>query len=321
MHTKSYPYIGIRSRNELAKRIKRKNFSYNRAILLINNVVKNFDKYWKDSSRSEIARGKYVRTAKGKPLGILLERINLFVLAPYDSMLPGFIFGGVTGTNHIKAVVHLQGKKHKRVLLKADISTFFEQITIDRVTNFFQYQCGCSWEIAHLLGNICCVPLGAKDSGNNTKTIGRGFATSSRLAIWCNLNIFTKLNFLVQRRLKGKDPRLAIYVDDIGITATRVSKSDMDKLYLEIKELFSTTDRNQKLPLNDSKKKVISHEEGLEHLGIEMRRNSLSIGVKSKAKINKLQSQLTKQLTSKEILKIKSKKRAIRSYQKYVENS
>lgn len=319
MQANRYPKIHILSKNELAKHISHSRFPKEKALTLINNVIANFDKYWKDSKRSDVASEKFVRSAKGTQLGVSLQKINEMVLAPHDKLLPGFIFGGLEGTNHIKAAAHLLGNKRKRILLKADISRFFEQVSADRVAQFFQHKCKCSKKAARLLSNLCCVPFGAKGSGSSRKTLARGFATSSRLAVWCNLDLFVKLERLVQKRLKGKDSRVAIYVDDIGITASRVSEKEMDDLYLEIRKLLATADPNQPLPLNDKKKKVISHLEGMEHLGIRLNRRSLSIGAKTRSKRDKLKKKLQGNLTVEERARLRRKYKALSFYKKYTE--
>ena len=117
---------------------------------------------------------------------------------------------------------------------------------------------------------------------------------SSRLAVWCNLDTFLKLERLVKKELQGKDPRIAIYVDDIAITASGITKEDMMKLYPKIKTILES-DKNQKLPLNDAKTKIIYHsgdeydidgiyqgKRGFEHLGLQMNRNSLILGTKTR---------------------------------------
>lgn len=315
-----YPRIFIRSKNELAKHIHSKKFSKEKALSLINDVLLNRDSYWKDSKRSNPAKGKYVRNAKGTPLGSMLRRINVQVLGPHDALLPGFIFGGLKGSNHVKAVLHLQGTKRKRVLLKLDITRFFEQVGGDRVRHFFQDKCKCSYKAAKILSDICCVPLGPKGSDSTQKTIGRGFATSSRLAVWCNLDVFLRLDRLVQERLRGKDPRIAIYVDDIGITASRISKEEMEALLPEIKNILLNSDPNQALPLNDEKTEVISHEEGMEHLGLRMYKNRLSLGSKTLSKRDKLRAKLKKSLSPKERARLRKKYQATARYKGYVEN-
>jgi len=307
MQNRYYPKLHIRSKNELAKHLSHSKFSKADALVLINDVLTNFDSYWRDNkSQSKPEKGKYVRSAKRTPLGRLLDNINKSVLAPHDALLPNFIFGGVQGLNHAKAVEHLLGRKRKRVLLKLDITRFFEQIREERVLHFFQDKCGCNNRAAKLLAGFCCVSAGQKDNPEGYKTIARGFATSSRLAVWCNLEAFIKLDRLVRKRLKGKDPRIAVYVDDIGITASRVSVKEMENLYKEIQELFAMSDKNQTLPLNDEKMDIISHEQTPEHLGLRMHRNRLAIGAKARSRLAKA--------------KTKSKRKARMRYKKYVES-
>lgn len=320
MQNRRYPKLYIRSKNELAKHLSHAKFAKGDALELINNVIQNFDHYWRDNkNRSNPEQKKYVRSAKGTPLGRLLDNINKIVLAPHDKMLPNFIFGGVRGLNHVKAVRHLLGKKRRRVVLKLDITRFFEQVSEERVYHFFRNKCECSDRAAKLLASFCCIPLGPRGSTDTHKTIARGFATSSRLAVWCNLDIFIKLDRLIKKRLKGSDPRIAIYVDDIGITASRVSKDKMEKLYSEIEQLFLTTDKNQKLPLNHKKKDIKSHEEGMEHLGLRMYRNRLSISAETKSKIDRAKNKSKKDPSHTNRARAKNKRRSLIQYKKYVE--
>lgn len=291
MQTSRYPKLHIRSKNELAKHLSHSKFQKEEALALINDVLNNFTEYWKDNEyRSEPEKEKYVRSAKRTPLGRLLDNINKTVLAPHDKMLPDFVFGGIKNMNHAKAAKYLLGKKRKRTSLKLDITRFFEQISKERVYHFFRDKCACSKKAAALLASFCCVPEGPKGNASEHKTIARGFATSSRLAVWCNLDTFIKLDRLVKKRLKGRDSRIAIYVDDIGVTASRVSKEEMGKLSFEVENLLLNTDRNQKLPINKKKTKISSHEEGIEHLGLRLYRNRLSIGAKTKSKIDRAKS-------------------------------
>ena len=213
------------------------------------------------------------------------------------------------------------GNKKRRTLLKLDIERFFEQIGEDRVVQFFQKKCSCSKKAAKLISKFCCVPLGPKGSSNTKKTIARGFATSPRLAVWCNLNIFIKLDRLIKKRLKGKDPRIMIYVDDIGITATRVSKDEMKHLYLEIYQLFKS-DKNQILRLHPlgEKSKIVSHEEGMRILGLELHRNKLALGNKTKSKIDIIKNKLKTDLQPEERWKYKKKYKELNYYKKYIEN-
>ena len=306
MQINRYPKLYIRSKNELAKHLSHSTFPKEEALDLINDVLQNYDEYWKDNEyRSEPEKEKFVRSAKGTPLGRLLDNLNKIVLAPHDKMLPDFIFGGVKNMNHAKAAKYLLGRKRRRTSLKLDITHFFEQISEERVYHLFRDKCACSKKAAKLLANFCCVPKGQKGTNSRYKTIARGFATSSRLAVWCNLDTFIKLDRLVKKRLKGRDPRIAIYVDDIGITASRVSKEEMKKLSAEIADLLLNADKNQRLPINEKKTKISSHEEGIEHLGLRLYRNRLSIGAKTKSKIDRAKN--------------KSERKPLIRYKHYVE--
>ncbi|MDP3779381.1 MAG: reverse transcriptase domain-containing protein [bacterium] len=321
MQNRRYPKLYIRSKNELAKHLSHAKFPKEDSLALINNVIENFDRYWRDNKKqSKPEKGKYVRSAKKTPLGRLLDNINKTVLAPHDKMLPNFIFGGVKRLNHAKAVKHLLGNKRKRTILKLDITRFFEQISEERVYHFFRDKCECSEKAAKSLASFCCVPVGPKGSTDAHKTIARGFATSSRLAVWCNLDMFTKLDQLVKKHLKGRYPRVAIYVDDIGITASRVLKTEMEELYSKIEQLLLMADKNQILPLNNDKMDIISHEENPEHLGLRMYRNRLAIGATTKSKIDGIKNKLKRNLTSAQRVKEKKKRKSLIQYKRYVEN-
>jgi hypothetical protein len=317
---KRYPRIFIRSKNELAKHLASKKAGQVETLNLINDVILNYDKYWKDSKHSQPLKGKYVRNARGTPLGVLLNKINKLVLAPHDKMLPDFIFGGVAGRNHKKAGEHLLGAKRRRVLLKMDVRSFFEGIGGERIFYLFKNKFLCSPKASRLLANICSVPLGPKDNPSSRRSIGRGFATSSRLAVWSNLDIFIKLDWFVRKALKGRDPKISIYVDDIGITASRVSKKEMERISLAVSELLNS-DHNQKLPLNPDKTKIISHEEGMEILGLRLNRNNLSIGPKTRKKLDKSKNVLKSKLSPNDRAAARAKHGALVRYKKSIEGA
>ncbi len=312
MRTKSqyrYPKIFVRSKTELAKRFTTPNLTQTQAQELINDVLGHFNDYWDDSKHSQPEKNKYVRNAKGRPLGKLLRLIDKKLLAPHDGLIPEFIFGGVSGKSHIGAAYHLLGKQRERTLLALDIGRFFEQISEERAFNFFLYKAQCGKKGAALLASLCCVEEGPKGSSGDRKVLARGFATSTRLAVWCNLGIFIRLDWLVKKHLKGHDPRLAIFVDDIGITASRVSKETMQALEKEITDLLVNYDRNQSLPPNPAKTHIYSYDEGIQHLGLSLGRNKLSFGSKTlsrKAQVTHKLKTITKK-TEKAILRIKRK--------------
>jgi hypothetical protein len=236
------------------------------------------------------------------------------VLAPYDHLVPDFIFGGLAGKNHIQAARYLLGEKRERTLLGLDISRFFEQVKEKRVFYFFYTRCGCSKKAANLLASLCCVPLGPKGSGETEKSLARGFATSTRLALWCNFDTFLRISWEAKNEFRGHDPRIAIYVDDIGITASRVDRKKVEALSLVIENILS----NAKLPINSKKKKIKSTFEGAEHLGIRLGRNKLTIGGKASAKLDNIRNRLKKPITKSEKTELLKKKKSYYVYKQQV---
>lgn len=318
MKNNRFPKIGLRSKNELAKRISSKSFSYDQALALINDVLKNKDKYWYDSKGSKPKDGKYVRSAYGKPLGRLLKLIDRKVLAPNDNLLPPFIYGGVSGSNHVQAAKSLIGKKKKRSFVSGDVTKFFEQIKRDRIFYFFYSKGGCGAQVSNILADLCSVPSGPKGSKSDQVILARGFSTSSRLAIWCSIDIFYEVSWAVKKILKGKDSRLAIFIDDLGVSASNVPKELMEVVYSKIKEILISHDPNQSLELNEKKKTTQSHKTGIEHLGLSIGKNQLRIGRRTKGKIDRIKHLQSKGKISP---KLKATKRGLMSYKGYVNDS
>jgi len=259
-----------------------------------------------------------------KPSGILIYKNILhkffdkqkspwYSIEPTDGFPP---FEVLPECNHAKAAKHLLGLKRRRSILKIDLHRFFEQIGVEKVDQFFYKNCRCDKRTSKILSCLCCVPLGPKGSNSKRKSIARGFATSPRLAVWCNLDIFLRLNHLVHKSLKGKDPRIAIYVDDIGITASRVSEEEMTSLLNDIKSLFSSS--GESLKLNDKKTKIKSHKEGMEYVGITLLRNSLEVGKKAQSKRDRLKNELRGSLSKSEKSQIRRRYKATTWYKKYI---
>lgn len=316
-----YPQIRIRSKNELAKRISGKGFSKDEALELINDVLANQFRYWHDVKNfSEPEKGKFVRSCKGTPLGKLLYLIDKKLLAPFDGLAPDFIFGGLSNKNHVQAVYFLLGRRRKRTKLGLDISRFFERNKRQRIFYLFYKKCECSARASRLLADICCVPEGARNADGKEKILARGFAASPRLALWCNLDLFLRIGWKTKRFLKSRDSRIAIFVDDIGITASGVEKKTMNQLYGEIEKILMNHDPNQKLPLNSDKKQVDSYLDGkIEHLGLKIGRNKVSLGNKTRAKFCDIKRKLKKGgLVDIEREKLISRKKSYKKYEGYV---
>lgn len=317
-----YPNLRIRNKNGLAKAISKGKFSKDKAIILINDVLSNHEKYWHDAlSVSEPEKEKYVRSCKGTKLGRLLCLIDRRILTPHDHLIPNFIFGGLSERDHVQAVHHLLGNQRRRTLLRLDINRFFEQNKQQDIYDFFRFKCKCSHSVSKILANLCSVPKGPKSTsakGRNEIILARGFATSTRLALWCNLFPFQRVYWKAKKTLEGNDPRIAIFVDDIGITGSKVSKEMMCNLSDEIEKILTSYN----LPLNQEKKEknVISYlDKNMEHLGLGIGRNKIFLGEETRANYNKIKKRLKKNHLS--TIKKKSlikKKKSYDNYRKYV---
>lgn len=297
-----YPNIGLRSKNELAKRIRGRDFLQLDALDLINDSVENFNTCWKDHvAMSNPEKCKWVRDASYSQLGRLHRLINRRVLALYDKCLPSIIHGGVNCKDIKSAAEALLGTKRRRILLKVDMRRFYEHISDQDVIRTLREKMGCSDRAAKLIAKLCCVHDGPKDNPLPNLTLARGFSTSSRLAIWCNLDLFYKIFWEVKKTLRGHDPRIIIYVDDICITASKVSPEAMANLYFNIIRLIKDDACN--LEVNTEKTRIINylnHEYDLngnyigsapyETLGINLKRNSIDIGLSTKSKRARLKN-------------------------------
>ena len=303
MISQGYPKLNLYTKKQLANAIRGKNLSFDEAVKLIDDCLANKDNYWFDNQEeSKPDDDKWVRSASKTSLGKLQKRINQQILAPYDNELPIFIYGGVGKKGIKNAAIALQGKNNKRTLLKIDMRRFFEHITYEDIVRTLVCYCNCGKDVAQIIAEIACVRMGKKSLDNtNEKVLARGFSTSSRLAVWCNLTLFRKLFYCMSKKLKGHDPRIAVYMDDIGIIASRVDPTTLSSLYKDIINLIENT---SKLEVNKNKTRIIDYLqyeydiidghllEGktaqFEFLGIGIGRSRLYPGVKTRSKMAKL---------------------------------
>jgi len=307
-----YPRINLRSKNDLAKRISDKNFTINQTRVLINDVQNNFDKYWHDNEKvSKPKEDKYVRSAAGTKLGKLLDLINKKILTPNDNLLPPFIFGGISNKDHVKAAINLLGKKNGRVFYKIDLKHFFEQIPQESVFLFFR-KSGCSRKISTLLSRLLCVPEGKKGNKDSKPVLARGFSTSPRLAVWCNLHTFRILEGRVKSILKKHDFRISIYVDDIGISASRVDLILMNKALNLSRKIIETGN----LKINEEKTILPElFSKKLEYLGLMFGRNGVYLNKETQKKLAKMRAVQHKDNCP---IKIKKTLKGLKNYKNYV---
>lgn len=318
MTNQRLPNLRLYTEKDLANAIRDESLPFNKALWLIKRCIDNKDKYWHDVKfLSDPKKNKWVHSAKETPLGELQARLNENVLAPHDDIIPAYVYGGLGKRSIKQAANDLLGKRRERTMLKIDMSRFFEHVTRDDVVQCLTRSCGCTKRVATIIADLSCVPEGKKSRDNTNKLVlARGFASSSRLAIWCNLPVFRRIFNLVLRELRGHNPKISVYMDDICITASRVSPGKMCNLHKKIIEIVEAPGSN--LELNKSKTQIVNYRsEGFnpdngelirgkpfpyEFVGIKLKRNELAPGTKVHSEI--------------EYLKHKNKQSGLSEYEK-----
>lgn len=297
-----YPTFNIRHKNDLAKHISRDSASHKDKLNLINDALNNFNSYWKDhEGKSEPEKNKYVRDASDTKLGKLLKLINKQILTPEDERVPFFIFGGISKKDHVQACHYLWGDGGDKMLLALDIERFFDQIKRERIFHFFNSKASCGKRAANILADLTCVNKGPKDNPEKEKVLARGFATSTRLSCWSNMDTFLTAWWFLKDEFKENNPKMALFVDDIGITLEGVTEQEVEKLYKELKDIFEKHDKNQSLPIHTDDKKVIgSFSEGVEHLGLKFTEEEIIAGNHIRKKLEKAKKALKENNLKKE---------------------
>ena len=295
------------------------------ALALINRVQQNKDMLWKDNMKmSEPDEGKFVRDASLTELGKLLKLIDKNLLSPHDSSLPKFIWGGISGRSNVLAVSEFLPLK-KRSLLKMDLKMFFEQITRERVVSFFMNKAQCSKKSANLLADLVCVSKGSKLQPTGEMVLARGFATSSRLAVWCSLEFFLRINWLVKDKLSKFNPRIVIFVDDIGIGVSGINHPQiLNRTVLDIERLAEKGVSGQSFEFNEKKTKIYSYlyKTPMDYLGARLHKKTLGLAGKSRQHIEVLSRKIKElPLSKKERKDLKKRRNSIFSYRKYVRDT
>lgn len=331
MTNQRLPNLRLYTGKDLANEICDESLPFNKTSWLIKRCADNKDKYWHDVKfLSDPEKNKWVHSAKETPLGEFQARLNEKVLAPHDDIIPAYVYGGLGKRGIKQAANNLLGKRRERTMLKIDMSRFFEHVTRDDVIRCLKCSCGCTKRVATIIADLSCVPEGKKSRDNTNKLVlARGFAASSRLAIWCNLPVFRRIFNLVLRELKGHDPRISVYMDDICITASRVSPGKMRNLYKKIIEIVEAPGSN--LKLNKSKTQIVNYKgvrfnpnngkiiEGekfpYEFVGIKLKKNKLAPGDKVCNEIDHLKKK--NRLSENE----KKHLRRLMNFKRYIEDS
>jgi hypothetical protein len=320
----NYPAMNVDSMHELSRRLSGKGVSREKMLEIINHVNAHYYDLWHDNkSASNEAKGKFVRSASRNHLYFLLKRVNNKLLKPNDHLVPGFIFGGLSGRSAPMAAKNLVGKKY-RTLLATDISKFFESVTKPDLVKFF-LNSGCAMDVAHFLAKICCVPIGKKCiPRHKLKVLARGFSTSSRLAVWCKLSFFVQLRQLVFNKIDKYSPRLSIFVDDIGITASGITNNILESLYEDMRNLAKANNLILH-PFSSTKTRIMpwDRSNGAPTIfGNVLAKKTIAVGSKwiTKHAATKHQLKKAKETDAKTRKKLVQRRKGLMSHKRYAES-
>lgn len=100
---------------------------------------------------------------------------------------------------------------HARQVITFDIKAFYQNITQDKVRQFFLNDLKCSKDIAYILSKLCCFD----------DHLPTGSQVSIYLNFLANIAMFNELKNLAQARQAD----LSVYADDITISGNRVDMS------------------------------------------------------------------------------------------------
>lgn len=319
-----YPNLSITNKNHLAKltagTVDGRTETIGQMAAIIQKCEKKCDELWNDNHRmSKIEEGKIFRSCKWTDLGKLLGRIDKKILSPHDAKMPCHIHGGI---KHI--YLSKRGKIIKRSaesaalslvngkntwLIKMDLRRFYEQITKEDIFHLLHNKCGCSIAMANFIAEIATVNEGPKNTPlGEQKLLARGFATSSRLAIWAKINFFLELRQVLKKICKNNSCRVALYIDDIGVTI----KTKDPGLVLHVAKKIKQIAKKHGLDINDKKTEIYPPEYRKEHLGCCITNNGILIDSKSQQKEGVMKKRVR---TTKNSSKTKTLKRRLRGCQ------
>lgn len=94
-----------------------------------------------------------------------------------------------------------------------DIESFYQAVTLQRVSRFFELEMRCSSDVAETLANLQCC------DGH----LATGSPVSPLLSFWANHDIFDEID----RRVRVRGGTFTLYIDDIGITGKGIGHTDI----------------------------------------------------------------------------------------------
>ena len=289
----NYPALNVQNENHLAKlttgKIDKQYRNTTQMTSIIAECTSNYEDFWEDNPKqTDEEAGKFFRTCKKTNLGILLKRIDRFLLAPHDKILPCHIHGGIKGIYRNSKGQEIRKSTESAALslvngrgcwlIRMDLERFYEKVTKEDIFFLLHKHCGCSIRIANLIADLCTVKIGPKSKPiSDKKVLARGFATSTRLAIWAKINFFLELRSELKNLCGKSTMKVVVYIDDIGVSV----KTKDEDLIRKIIEKVEKIAKRHSLKINETKTKKIRPENRKEHLGCHIGNKGISADSKS----------------------------------------
>ena len=139
---------------------------------------------------------------------------------------PDFLHSGTRGRSYItNAMAHVKAS----AIFKIDVRKFFESVLWEDVFGFFQRVMNCSSDVAALLADLCTVERREKpenDPQKRDRHLPTGSPISQCLAFWC----FARMFEAIGRLAAARGLILTVYVDDITLSGTSVSRRTQDEV-------------------------------------------------------------------------------------------
>lgn len=263
----------VQSKNHLAKLITGDGFYFDYQLKSINYLLSNIDSsYWNFTRLCDEKKWKYFRVMR-EPLNRVNKAINEKIFKKYDKEIPAFIFWWIAEKSNVWAAYIHSEFNYNRSYLLLDFSTYFEQITLNDVVNSLQMLWIANEKSAKVIAELCCVVKWKKPQKEWDKVVARGFATSSRLAVYWSLKFFKNLDSLLKKELKWLNPRISIFVDDISISFDNSNREKIDNLKEKIFKLAEI----EWFTFNAKKTKVLTNTSNVNILWVLVKRWNIDV--------------------------------------------
>ena len=121
--------------------------------------------------------------------------------------------------------------------------------------------------------------------------------------------------------LRSHDPRAMSFVDDIGISASKVSDEKMNEVEKIVRDVLLNFDKNQPLPVNPKKTQIKKFGHGAKILGTIQNTKNISISSETRGKIFKVKNDLRQVNSREERVLLLRRRRGLLQHKKQVDSA